>query len=215
MDDQCSICPFCQGIPGVGPTPVSTPKTPFDVILYETREVVLAPALGMIVPGSLLVISKDHLNSFANFGSQALAELHTDVNRIIQWLQPIFGEYLVFEHGASATQTYPHGGCIIHAHFHLFPTAKETGPMILDAFSWQELKTLAELSNAKDCSYCLLRLAEHYYFSDSPNLPSQWIRRIVVSSITTDRHWDWGVDFGQEELQETLDRLHNHPLQKA
>jgi diadenosine tetraphosphate (Ap4A) HIT family hydrolase len=161
----------------------------------------------MIVPGSFLVISKNHINSFANFHGQSLLQLDSDINEIVNWLEPLFGRYFIFEHGASSTQTHPHGGCIIHAHLHLFPTAKETVPLILGTFRWDKLKTLSDLASAKDYSYLLLRLEHDYYISRSPNLQSQWIRRVVVSSVNTARHWDWGVDFGYEELQETLEIL--------
>jgi len=207
MDEPITNCPFCLGIPTVGPNPVVLPKTRFDRVLYETPRIVLTPALGMIVPGSFLIVSKTHVHSYAAFEEQTLPALDRDVKEIIEWLTVIFGEYLLFEHGASSIRSDPHGGCIIHAHFHLFPTAEATGPIVLNALPWLRLKTLSDLSSAGVNSYALVRLAGQYYLSISPKLPSQWIRRVVVESLAISRHWDWGADFGKRELEETLVKL--------
>jgi hypothetical protein len=134
-------------------------------------------------------------------------ELDKDIQKIKTGLESFFPEYLVFEHGASNLQSEPHGGCIIHAHLHLFPTAKETGSTLLAALPWSRLASLTDIVKADGSSYCLLRLADKYYLNKSVRLPSQWIRRVVVDSLNTNRHWDWGVDFGHEELDETLLKL--------
>jgi diadenosine tetraphosphate (Ap4A) HIT family hydrolase len=207
MDEQCANCPYCGGIPGVGPRPVSAPKTRFDRVLYETPEIVLTPTLGMIVPGSFLIVSKIHVHGFASLSEESLIRVDSSIRYILGRLRPLFGDYLVFEHGSPIKAIESHGGCIMHAHFHLFPTAKETGPMILSALPWQELGSLFQLSQARGLAYALVGLDGHYSLSKSPRLPSQWIRRVVVDSLNSSKHWDWGVEFGYKELEETLAKL--------
>lgn len=201
------ICPYCRGIPKVGDDPVSIPRTPFDEVLYETAQFVLVPTLGMIVPGCFLIISKKHLDSFACMESQTLSNIERQLKKIINWLEPIFGEYLIFEHGGLASQNKPHGGCITHAHFHLFPTAKETGLIVQRSLSWKSIDLFSNLSGFRDSSYAFLGLNRKYYVHKTPNLPSQWIRRIVVDSLNISKHWDWGVEFGYEELEITLAKI--------
>lgn len=214
MTDTCKTCPYCRGIPGVGVSPPAKPRTPFDQVLYKAPEIVLTPALGMLVPGMFLIISRSHRYSFASFGEKSLTDIDSHIQRIINWLQPIFGEYLIFEHGASSTQTESHGGCIMHAHLHLFPTARETAAKVLEALSWEMLESISQLSDVGDIPYALLGLNKQYFLSKSVSLPSQWIRKVVAESLGTSKHWDWGAYFGSDELKETIAMLGGSSIER-
>jgi diadenosine tetraphosphate (Ap4A) HIT family hydrolase len=208
MIEECSMCPYCKGIPKVGSKPVLNACTPFDQLLFEGSDFVLTPTLGMLVPGYLLVISKKHIYSFANFDENSLSNLETIVKKIIEKLTPLFGEYFLFEHGSSQKiQTKPYGGCINHAHLHLIPLAQKIGMAIKKELNCVQLPSLLQLGDYKENSYALLGLSDEYFITRSPYLPSQWIRRITADKMKLKKHWDWGVEFGSEELQITNDLL--------
>jgi hypothetical protein len=208
MKAQGNICSYCINIPGVGPSPPSVPENLFNRPIGEGANVVIVPALGMLVPGSFLAISKEHIFSFAHFSRMELESLEAYMRLLTSSLEPLFGEYLIFEHGASELETHvPHGGCITHAHFHLFPVADKAGDWIRKLLPFESLPNLASIANNTHHTYALLGIKNNYYISKSPSLPSQWIRRVIVDCLGISNHWDWGVEFGLDELNITLFRL--------
>ena len=59
-------CPFCvKVIAGEG-------RTLHDRVLADLSEFVVVPALGMFLPGYLLLVTRDHVPSFAHLGAAAL-----------------------------------------------------------------------------------------------------------------------------------------------
>lgn len=212
MVELCDTCPFCRGIPAVGSSPTIEPRTAFDQVLHEHIGNVLVPSLGMIMPGYFLLITKSHLNNYALIGREALQVLDAYLHRLISALSPLFGEYFVFEHGAPEhLQDKSNGGCISHAHLHLIPSANGVRHVILNALSWEQVGYLSQIERAKEVGYALLWLDNCYYLAVSPELPSQWVRRITCECLRTDRHWDWGADFGDEQLKTTLSTLNAQP----
>jgi hypothetical protein len=137
-----------------------------------------------------------------------LAILESYLKKLEANLGRIFGRYLIFEHGSAATPIEgASSSCIVHAHIHLIPTAEQAGAELLASLDWVEISGLQELREARANGYALLGLDGCYYLSSAPNLPGQWVRRIVARGIGTPDRWDWSVFPGLEELEVTLDRM--------
>jgi diadenosine tetraphosphate (Ap4A) HIT family hydrolase len=206
-------CTYCENIPGVGQKPRTVAPNLFEQPISETAKAVIVPDLGMLVPGCFLAVSKQHVFSYAHFDGDALDELDLYLQRAVDQLATVFGDYFIFEHGASEQmQNLPYGGCITHAHFHLSPVAKEVGARILNTLAFEKLPSLAAIASESNNSYALLGLKGSYFLARNPKLPGQWIRRIVVDSLGLSRHWDWGVESGDRELEVTLSMLEGHRL---
>jgi diadenosine tetraphosphate (Ap4A) HIT family hydrolase len=198
-------CPYCKHILVAGSSTSVVPRSAFDQIVSEGPGVVVTPTLGMIVPGYLLMITVTHAINYGSLEAAVLGEIEAYLRALLERLAPLFGEYLIFEHGpAGDGQRHGHGGCIDHAHFHLIPVAERAGGRVLAALPFREIDGLSDLRGATNQGYALLGLKNHFFLATQTELPSQWIRRIVAESIATERHWDWGADFGYAELRNTI-----------
>ena len=201
----CATCPYCRGVPGVGPRPVKPAAKPFDQVLGVGPQVVLTPTVGTFMPGYLLLVTTDHMANFGEMGESRLRVLEPFISTLTGQLAGLFGDYLVFEHGASPEQAVSRGSCVSHAHLHLMPAAKASDSL-LAALPWEPLTTLPELARFRESGYAMCGIAGRYYVANAP-LPSQWIRRKVVEWLALETHWDWGAYFGEDELHTTLEKL--------
>ena len=171
----------------------------------------LKPALGMLVPGYLLAITRDHHTSFAQLDRQRLSAINQRLNLYESMLEERFGRYFRVESGSDSITTHGSGGCIDHAHMHLIPADEDVGLHIQEQLPWQQLDSYEDLAEFRDNPYIYLgRLAMHYVVPD-PRLHGQWARR-QVATVRGLEEWDWAVDPGEDELHATLERLEDFPL---
>lgn len=207
MITTCNQCPYCSRIELVGDNKIKPKNSDrFDTVIDYSNDVVITPTLGMIVPGYLLAISRTHIQMFSEFLPIQLVELQSYILKILATLNPLFGEYIIFEHGPQKiVDGHKLGGCIGHAHLHLIPKTKNLVKQIKSALPWQPLKSFSELHEKGD--YALFGDANNFYFSSVPNLPPQWIRKQLTLASEAPCDWDWTIDTGIEELEVTLATL--------
>jgi diadenosine tetraphosphate (Ap4A) HIT family hydrolase len=83
--------------------------------LDSTERLILIPDLYPLVPGHLLVITKDHHRCFGAAGPEVLAELPDVVAEAAAFVNAAYGvEPVLWENGVT-------GQTVFHAHLHLIP----------------------------------------------------------------------------------------------
>lgn len=211
MTSFCSTCPFCSRI--LNPQLGSPAPNSFDTIIHESNGLVLAPSVGMLAPGHLLLMTRAHAPSFAFLNAEELSHAFTYCGILTTKLSLLFGSYFCFEHGAdSHAPEKPYGGCITHAHWHLLPLAASLNEHLLHALPWVELNSAGQLSAYRGVSYALWFSEQRIRIAPKVKIPGQWIRRVAVERALAARHWDWAIDSGAAELRATQDALRQSPL---
>jgi diadenosine tetraphosphate (Ap4A) HIT family hydrolase len=192
-------CTFCEIIPN--------PRSAFDVHQdVGEGKAALVPALGMLLPGYLLAVSKEHTTSFSQYNEPQLRDTDDALNEVEDNLSPFFGEYFRWESGSdNSTGSCGSGACIDHAHLHLVPDA-DTGLRLLDELPWQQIGAYDDIVNFRDKPYAYLGRIGLHYVAPEPNLPGQWMRRQVAKTHDLD-NWDWAIDPGLDNLTETMNSL--------
>jgi diadenosine tetraphosphate (Ap4A) HIT family hydrolase len=199
-------CPFCEDV--LGPSSLFDKKSPID----EQGEFLFKPALGMMMPGYLLAITRDHKTSFAQLGREKLANIDRHLVEYEHWLSERFGRYFRIESGSDNLKDCGSGGCIEHAHIHVVPADEDVGPYVQEQLPWQKLEAYEDLTDFKGEPYIYLgRLASHYVVPN-PRLPSQWVRR-QIATVRGLEDWDWAIDPNENNLNITLDKLVDFPLE--
>ncbi|HEY4778295.1 MAG TPA: hypothetical protein VIH47_01730 [Solirubrobacterales bacterium] len=200
-------CPLCAGIDFDGQRGAPLSGSPFDQVIRRGPGVVLAPTVGSILPGYLMAISADHLLSFGMLGSERLREeIEPWLAERLAELSPVFGEYVVFEHG-SAGEDDRQGGCVAHAHMHLVPAGPDLARGILDGEEWQSVGAFSDIAAFAEAGYAYLGAAGRSWVLPEPGFPGQWVRRRIASWAGRPDEWDWGVFRGEPQLAETFERL--------
>lgn len=202
-------CPYCSNISGVGQRPPdSTARTPFDTALAIGETTVLVPTVGVIVPGYLLAVTREHVLSFAQLPGESLRAVERWLEQLLPTLSESFGEYLVFEHGSGGWRKQAgSGACLVHAHLHLIPGFSHMTSLLARDLCASRLESLEQLTAMSNDNYVLMGRPDHWYATEKIDLPGQWIRRRVAAELGRPDEYDWAVFPGDDELAQTLCRI--------
>lgn len=111
-----SGCVYCSGLL----RRAVTERQPWDTVLAETSGFVVVPTKGALVPGWLLVVSKQHRLCAGEQTPTEQAEALAGVSLARELVERAYGPATVFEHGPASAGTAV--GCgIDHLHFHVVP----------------------------------------------------------------------------------------------
>jgi diadenosine tetraphosphate (Ap4A) HIT family hydrolase len=192
-------CVFCS-------SSLVASRSPFDEVVAEAEAGILLPALGMMVEGYFLAVTREHCLSLAHSSPQLIERMYQWVDFLTEVLSPEFGNYLVVEHGSCSGSSS--GACIDHAHLHLVPIADALGPILLadSKMSWLEIKDLGSIAGPHPRGYVSLQLDGRLWISENPSIPSQWLRR-RIAALLGQEVWDWAIDPGEKALHDTSLRL--------
>lgn len=174
---------------------ISNPSNPEDEIIDESENFYAKPALGHFVFGYTLIVSKDHLPSFAYVPEDLFPELEAFRNNVLDKLHTICEHPVtITEHGAI-NRCQRGGSCIDHAHLHLMPLAVDLSPILSERFSFRELDSISEVRRFKDAQISYLYYQREGLRSHGVGLtqdvPSQLLRRIACQALGTPDMWDW------------------------
>lgn len=182
-------CLFCSIAQGDAP---QSSETVEDLILAESPEFYLKPALGSFVEGYSLIIPKDHYRTFAEIPSEILSdfvELQAKVRKIVS---SIYGlPTMIFEHGAACPQNRA-GACIDHAHMHIVPFK---GGLVAhpDMGAYREVGSLYDISSVTSGrSYLFIEdeFGSRVILCEE-RVESQFLRRQIASHLGVGDVWDW------------------------
>ena len=195
-------------------------------VLDETPHHVLLPDIGPLTQDHLLVVSKEHVPSFASLPANQHEDYQFLADSVVSRMSGLHPEMqpVVFEHGVGTVngQFIRCGGCgrTDHAHLHLLPVAREKHHNLLESFSAHNRNKLGfeehtltnpfaagELKSiVGDRPYLLIgdRQAGRVYIqNDTLEIPSQYIRTFLGNHLGIKNH-NWKVMLAESpEVAET------------
>lgn len=164
-----------------------------DSIIYEDDNIYVTPDLFPLCLGHMLIITKEHHNSFGNVPLSVYDSAEKAKRYLFKNIFK-FAPFIVFEHGAVVEHSG--GSCIDHAHIHMMPFTDDLKDMI-------ESSDFIDTS-AIDATYTNLnQLAEQgiayiYYQRNFDNpiaypiyngLPSQFFRMLIAQKLKINYNW--------------------------
>jgi diadenosine tetraphosphate (Ap4A) HIT family hydrolase len=193
-------CLFCS-IPEM-----SNPSNPEDEIIDESENFYAKAALGHFVFGYTLIISKEHLPSFAYVPAHLFPELEDFRDGVLEKLHRLCQQpFSIMEHGAM-NRCHRGGSCIDHAHLHLIPLPADLYPILIERFPFGELQSISDVRRFKDTQlpylYYQREGLESYGVELLQDVPSQLLRRIACQTLGTPELWDWRNQPLREPLQQ-------------
>ncbi len=204
-------CPFCTEIDGDGPSIFSEMLGGrlASRILYADEHFVVMPPLGMFMPGGLLLLTREHIPSFACLPREQFGRLDRLLARVRAALVERWGVApVVFEHGPA-----PERGkgtcCVDHAHFNIFPAPIRIEPHLSARMSLP-LNSLAELGRLRHAEFGYLLVQEtdgSLRAYDAEHAPGQLVRRIITAQLGIPERWHWRDFPGGDALIETFRAL--------
>ena len=92
-----------------------------DRIIAETNNFILIPTIGPLLPGHLLLVSKDHHISFSHIPINLIHETEVIKQNLRNIMNHSYCTPVFFEHGPMSSCEAGGGCCYIHAHLHIIP----------------------------------------------------------------------------------------------
>ena len=180
-----------------------------DKILYESKSFYIIPALGCLVSNYIMIVSKRHINSMCYLNDAERNELVELINKFRIMFKEKYGFYpIVFEHGASITDTNKSACCVLHAHIHIVPyVINRQDKMIqsLGLLSLNDFTELFDLGYNKPYIFYLNNQGE-LYFKNCKNdvVPSQIIRKWIAADMGIPDAWDWRKNTFENNIESTV-----------
>lgn len=184
-------------------------------ILEETPRHVLLPDIGPLTQDHLLVVSKDHVPSFAALPVDSHDDYRSLVKKVFKKMEKLHPgkQPLIFEHGVGTVngQFIRCGGCgrTDHAHLHVLPVDAEKHDDLLENlstivrteynFEEHRLADSVKLEELKDISrdrpYLLVGnqgKSRVFIQNNTSEIPSQYIRTFLGNYLSIEEH-NWKV----------------------
>lgn len=190
---QCIICEI-----------IKHPKYLEDTIIYENDLFIVKAAKGMVVPGHLLIIPKEHINGFAELSVEKLNETEKFIENISKKIKKcIQTDIILFEHGSLPEGRHPKS--IVHAHLHIIPYSltQQNYERIIDDCQLKKIETFNKIKEVAHKDYCYFKDKNGtMYLSDSINFPRSIIFKIIAEQEGIDDDYEW-----RDEKNNNRDKL--------
>jgi len=164
------------------------------VILYEDELLVIFPARGAPVPGYLMIITKKHINSFAELTKQELLHVESVVANIMQLYRKYFNvNSILLEHGSTKNGRHPQS--IVHAHLHLIPFNFNNAieDELIQKLRLKKIFNYQDIRSGAGLDYWFYRSPEgEYYFSTNVlDAPRSIFMNLIANQIGLATPYEW------------------------
>ena len=204
-------CPFCIEFEGTGESIFSEMigGRLASRVLYQDDDFLVLPPLGEFIAGGLLLLTREHIPSFAYLEGGKFARLAQLLSVIRKELARQYGiAPVIFEHGPA-----PLRGkgvcCVDHAHFNIFPAKVWVGSELAVRMSMpiRELDQIVALRRA-EFGYVFVQENDGSMRAyDGQLVPTQLVRRIIAKQMGLSDRWHWKDYPGCDELVATYNAL--------
>jgi len=195
MSTPCALCLAVS-------RDASLPRPACNTHLVETERFVVVPAVGPLLAGHLMIVSREHQPNLLALGLDALTEYEHVADQLRHHKLYMGSGALEAEHGAGEFD--PGGTCITHVHVNFVPQlGRETD--LFDS-KLRLMGTYSRLSEARvlQAPYILLRGDDgRARVFEAKGVPSQLIRRAICARLGRD-DWDWAASPRPDVVDETL-----------
>jgi ATP adenylyltransferase len=183
------ICKFCSVF--------HLAEAPCDRPIFRTPNFIVAPTIGALVPGWMLVVSTRHYISAGALPHDALAELRDTIEAVVTAMRSTGRTPAVFEHGPVCENTVV--GCgIDHCHIHVAPLEfdlySEAAQLSKAAgIRWEPAPAINATKAYHEGGRPYLYIEQNglRQIGTSSNIPSQFFRRVIASQQGRPEEFDW------------------------
>lgn len=183
-----------------------------NIILYEDELILITQATGSPLRGYLMIITKRHVNGFAELSRNELKH----VERIICIIKNFYKKYfninsILLEHGSTENGRHPQS--IVHAHLHLIPFNfdEKIENELLTVLQLKPIQTLENIKINEKLDYWLYcnPKGEYYTSSEILNAPRSIFMNLIAKQINLPVPYEWRKSVTQKEYIDEMINLFN------
>lgn len=171
-------------------------------ILHEELDFSVMLDVAPISEGHLLLLTNDHVPSFASLPSGAIARADALLRYAVDILEKVYnGPVLAFEHGSDGLGGKA-GGCIDHAHIHVMPNVALLTGLESWRLAFRALKNFGDVTQFAGAEYFMMRDSSAISCAIAPaSLPTQLARKLLASNHDAAPDWRESVRLGARREQ--------------
>jgi diadenosine tetraphosphate (Ap4A) HIT family hydrolase len=168
------------------------------MIVHSTDEHVILPALGSIIEGYVMLVSKRHRSSVATLKAPQADQVQREIESVLSLLQKQTPStrWVVFEHGTTLDCGLK-ACCVDHLHLHLLPVDMDLAADLATRLSCEAkridaMQALRQVREAGDDNYIYVRNPDGaHYVLTPPAYSSQFVRQVLAERTGKGDRWNW------------------------
>ena len=183
-----------------------------NVILYEDDLVLITQATGSPFRGYLMIVTKRHINGFAELSKEELKHIEKLINVIKEFYKKYFHiDSILLEHGSTESGRHPQS--IVHAHLHLIPFNFDKN-IETELFAELHLKSIESFENIKineKLDYWLYCNSKGKYYTSSNiiNAPRSIFMNLIAKQINWKLPYEWRNNVTPKEYIDEIIEIFN------
>lgn len=181
-----------------------------NTILDETRYFYVIPALGSIVEGYILIISKRHVNSMSELTIEEMNEYEDLINKYREIFKSIYKKYpIVFEHGTPNTEDKIRANSITHAHTHIVNYNYKNEKYLIEKLNFKKINKINQMLNMnRNKNYIFYINSNNYiYITDAFKPISQYMRIEIAKDLNIPYKYDWHQNKFENNIILTINKI--------
>jgi diadenosine tetraphosphate (Ap4A) HIT family hydrolase len=193
MTEECLLCAALANSASQSPQPCNRP-------IFETDLFTVMPAVGPLLPGHVMAVSKHHFPSLASMGELGIKGYLHLVDALRAKWPHLMVNVLETEHGGIGA--VGPGPCVVHTHVNLLPNACQYANVLEGHLTLLNKTTdLRDLERVQG-SYFFMKVESDVVVYTGANGQSQLVRRLIALAEGRD-DWNWAIFSQDEWLDET------------
>lgn len=202
-----TACAYCTGL-------LASPgAVPWNQVLHDGGDFIVAPSKGSIVPGWLLVVAKRHVLCAGALASSELEALTSTLRKARAAVQQEYGNVTLFEHGPSSRASEL--GCgIDHMHLHVVPLPFSLMKAVDELFpgmQWFGAYGLehSRLMHASGRGYIAIKEphSPKWVFAEPVSPTRQMVRQAIAHTLGKPSEFDYATHPFTPNVVETIEVL--------
>ena len=183
-----------------------------NVILYEDDLILITQATGSPVRGYLMIVTKRHINGFAELSKEEL----NHVEKIISIIKDFYKKYfyinsILLEHGSTECGRHPQS--IVHAHLHLIPFNfdRKIETELLTELNLKTIKSFENIKINEKLDYWLYCDAKGKYYTSANilNVPRSIFMNLMAKQINLQLPYEWRNNVTKKEYIDEIINIFN------
>ena len=201
-------CVFCN-IVKTGDNNIEKEK---NVILYEDDLILISQATGSPVRGYLMIVTKRHINGFAELSQDELKHVEGIINTIKFFYKKYFHiNSILLEHGSTENGRHPQS--IVHAHLHLIPFNfnKEIEDELFTELHLKPIESFESIKINEKLDYWLYceQKGKYYTASNILDAPRSIFMNLIAKQINLPLPYKWRKSVTKKEYIDEMINIFN------
>ena len=183
---------------------------PENTIIDESDNFIVLPAIGALVDGYLMIVSKKHINSMSELKENERKEYELLIRKYRNIFKNIYNKFpIIFEHGSPISDSDMKSNSIVHAHTHIVNHEFLNEDRIIKKMNFKRLDNLNYLSRKQN--YIMYINPENVcYISYNFEPISQFMRIEIAKDLNILDKYDWRENDFNDNIIITINKINNY-----